>query len=151
MAIPNFQVQVRHIPTASAPVADDGSVRIAIVFDNQSNAPSLALVWQHASTTKPDEWMHVPDTDGTGRNLWTLFTTSQNSYTHTDGTRVSGSFEAIVEQFGDRLVFDYLPEMNKRLTAFFEGETGGMDAMDILYAALRQLRFQSGQVVKVPA
>lgn len=151
MAIPNFTTQVRHIPTASAPVADDGRVRVALIFDNPENAASLALVWQHADTAKPDEWMHVPNINGQGRPFWIIFATINGTYSHIDGTTFTGSFEEIVSHYGARLVDDYVPEMNERLTAFFDGETGGMDAMDTLYAALRAWRFQGGQVVRKAA
>jgi len=144
MTYPTWRREVVHTPQLDVPIAQDGKVRVAMIIDNPENAPAFGLVWQQVGTTKPEEWSWI------GGRIWALFTDQTTVYTRPDGVAISGKFDEILKREGDQMVFGWIDEMNRRLRGFFGLNQSDPDpvGIDTLYAAMRSLSFDAGQVVR---
>ena len=136
--------EIVHQPQIGVPIATDGVVRVALIIDNPSTAPAFGLAWQQVDTALPEEWSWV----GLGY-IWQCFTQFNNTYTHADGTTFNGKFDEVVAEYGDRMVFDWIPKLNELLKAFFGGDAPEeLVGVEKLYAAMRKLKFENGKVVR---
>lgn len=144
MVTESWKREVVHQPQLGVPVATDGQVRVALVIDNADTAPAFGLIWQQVNTALPDEWSWVGPS-----YLWQCFTQFDGTYTHADGSKFTGRFDQVVEEYGDRMVLDWLAKINELLRSFFGSDAPEeLVGIDVLYAAMRKLRFENGQVVK---
>jgi hypothetical protein len=142
-------LQVTHTPQIGAPVADDGTVRVACIIDNPGNAPAFGLVWQRADTDLPDKWSWIG-----GSFLWQLFRVPAMTvqYRHSDGSMTAAKFDTIVDQYGDEMIFAWIPKMNELLNAFFRAETGSttpLTGIELLIDANKKLVFSRGQIERL--
>jgi hypothetical protein len=154
MALPDFRRQVVHTPTTSEPQSNDQTINIALVIDNPGGFKTdLQLVWQYVDTANKSDWMIIPDAAGQAVPIWGIAGMgAEPTFTHATGESFKGTFEQIVQHFGASMITGYVHEINDRLAAFFANAPEGttpMTAMDILYAALREWRFQNGTLVRV--
>mgnify|MGYP003657696584 CR=1 FL=1 len=138
--------EIVHSPQMGVPIASDSEVTVALAIDNVGNAPALGLMWQQVNTPKREEWSWIGD-----GSLWALFENNRTNYTHSDGTKKNGTRKEVQKVYGDRMIFDWIPEMNRRLKAFFgtaAAPTIDPLSIDALIAAMKTLEFEGGQVVK---
>jgi len=144
MVTESWKREVVHQPQIGVPVASDGNVRVALIIDNPSTAPAFGLAWQDVNTPLAQEWSWVGPT-----YLWQCFTQFDGTYTHADGTSLTGDFDAVLAEYGDRMVFDWIPKLNELLRAFFGSDAPEeLTGVDVLYAAMRKLKFENGQIVR---
>lgn len=145
MVTESWKREVIHQPQIGVPIATDGQVRVALIIDNPSTMPAFGLVWQQVDTALPEEWSWVGP-----RYLWQCSTQFDSTYTHADGTTVVGKFEDALAEYGDRMVFDWIPKMNELLRQFFGADAPEeLTGIDVLYGAMKKLDFKDGQVVRV--
>ena len=142
-----WQREAVHTPQIGVPVASDGRVKVALVLDNPTNAPAFGLVWQKSDSPLPQEWSWV----GVGA-CWQLSTQWATAYVHADGTKMNGTYEEVLQQYGDKLVFDWLDKMNERLKEFFASDPANppeaKPTTATLLRAMRSLEFVNGKIVK---
>ena len=144
MVTESWKREIVHQPQIGVPVASDGNVRVALIIDNPSTAPAFGLAWQDVNTPLPQEWSWV----GLGY-IWQCFTQYEGPYKHADGTSLTGDFDAVLAEYGDRMVFDWIPKLNELLRAFFGSDAPEeLTGVDVLYAAMRKLKFENGQIVR---
>lgn len=102
-----------------------------------------------------NEWIWM-GSDSTGQPL---YTGGSGQYTHPDGSTMTGSFIDVVNTYRERLVTDYIPEVNKRLAVRFPGAvsttptenfTSVENARQYLAGLLVNYRFEGKQVVANP-
>ena len=152
--MPEFIPDRKHFPTSSAPVADDGNVRVALFFDNPGTRLSFVLGWQPMSPPpgrSADDWMAIRNPKATHKSsIWEISATFLETVT-IDGEKFTGTIDQIVDHFGERLIFGsvVMADIQGRLDGFFgEQEGGSMTAMDKLYTILRLAGFLNGKLVK---
>jgi len=144
MVTESWKREIVHQPQIGVPVASDGNVRVALIIDNPSTAPAFGLAWQDVNTPLPQEWSWV----GLGY-IWQCFTQYEGPYKHADGETTIGTFDDIIEKYGGGMVFDWIPKLNELLRAFFGGDAPEeLTGVDVLYAAMRKLKFENGQIVR---
>jgi len=144
MVTESWKREVVHQPQIGVPVASDGNVRVALIIDNPSTAPAFGLVWQDVNTPLPQEWSWIGPT-----YLWQCFTQFDGTYTHADGATFTGNFKDVLAEYGDRMVFDWISKMNELLRSFFGSNAPEeLVGVDILYAAMRKLKFENGQIIR---